>query len=92
MIHNSRPTSLFDKSKISEEYSSHPTSPPDLLLKMPLIPFWITSLDLLEENKVEDTTLVVVCRARKMEEKIYLESENNYMTMRNYEQDSGIYV
>ena len=47
MTHNSRLTSRFDKSKISEEYSSHPTSPPDLLLKMPLIPFWRTSLDLL---------------------------------------------
>ena len=96
MIHNSRPTSLFDKSKISEEYSSHPTSPPDLLLKMPLIPFWRTSLDLLEENRIEETTLVAgtVCCLRKVEKIIYLKSEDNYMTMRNrdYDQAFGIYV
>ena len=96
MIHNSRPTSLFDKSTIAEKYSSHTTSPPDLLLKMPLIPFWRTSLDLLEENTTEDTTMRdgTVCCARKAEKKIHLKCEDNYMTMRNrdYDQAFGIYV
>ena len=96
MIHNSEPDSLFDKSNISEEYSAHQTSPPVLLLKMPLIPFWRTSLDLLEENTIDDTTLLAgtVCCVRKKEKKIDLKHEENYITMRNknYQQEFGIYI
>ena len=92
MIHNSKPTSQFDKSKIAEDYSSHPTSPPDLLLKIPIIPFWRTSFDLLEENYVEDTTLTggtVYC-VKKVDTKI----DNNYMSRRkrNFEEEIVIYV
>jgi hypothetical protein len=51
---------------------------------------------LLEKNKLEDTTLraETVCHARKMDEKVYFKSENNYMTMRNrhFEEEIVIYV
>ena len=62
---------------------------------MPLILFWRTALDLLEVNKIEDTTMKsgTVSFVRKLEKKIDLKSEDNYMTMRNrnYEQEFCIY-
>ena len=93
--HNLIPNSESNISKITEEYSWTPTSPPDILLGMPLIPFWKTSLDLLSLKKNEDATMRIRnTHSLRMIMKKTLHSEDNYMTMKNknIEEEIVIYV
>ena len=89
---------LFDKTLNPKMNSQTLTSPTDLLLKMPLIPFWRTSLDIIEdveEKKYEDTTLRVETLSkskqvaltnflgnREITRKTGLDNEDNYLTMK----------
>ena len=98
MIQKSNPSVQFDKTLNPKINFQTPTSPPDLLLNMPLIPFWRTSLDIIEdveEKKYEDTTLRVETLSkskqvaltnflgnREITRKTGLDNEDNYLTMK----------
>ena len=94
--HKSTPSSKLDTSKITDQYPPTPNSPPDLLLKMPLIPFWKTSLDLLSLRNIEDPSLRVenIPFSREAVRNMDLHIENNYMTMKNKnnEEENVIYI